>query len=699
MRGREAVVTVQGQEWRAEGAAQPAPRPDHVGSRTANAYWRVEGDLLPPDVARQALFFAGRAHGLKARVFRTLGAALTAPFVPLLDAADPRAGRRVLHALLRGISRDRLEFLGEEYVERRLVPRLRPAAVARLRHAVEAGEPVVLVSSWLQPVVRPLARRLGVSRIACNRLEYRDGRATGRLLDPIVGARGPLDWPLAAAAQPTEAPCPRPARPTVVYRGPDPAARLSVRETLRGRRVLLLGGTGFIGKVWLANLLRRVPDVERVWMLVRPRQGVDAHARFAALRESPVFRDIDPSLFTRRVALVEGDLTKPGLAVDHAVRAELGDLDLVVNSAGLTEFNPDLRLALAVNVEAALHVLEFARESGNAPLLHLSTCFAAGRRNGRIEEEIDPGRAPNGGTLDAEREYEELQQLAREIEVARERRARASARAEGHGWPNTYTYTKGLGEALLATRRGEVPLAVVRPSIVETSTHEPFRGWNEGVNTSAPLSYLLGTPFRQLPTRAGKRLDIIPVDLVTRGMTLVAAALVRRVHRPCYQLATSARNPCDMRRSIELTALAHRRHYRERPGLDAWMRRSLETVPVSRRRYRALSAPRQKALVRGLRRILPLRVLRRAERNLDRVEKLIELYEPFIHDTDQFFAADHVRLLDAALPPEERADFGYDAERIDWSEYWIDIHIPALRRWAYPLIEGHGTAMPSGDGE
>jgi len=40
------------------------------------------------------------------------------------------------------------------------------------------------------------------------------------------------------------------------------------------------------------------------------------------------------------------------------------------------------------------------------------------------------------------------------------------------------------------------------------------------------------------------------------------------------------------------------------------------------------------------------------------------------------------------LPPGERAAFGYDARSIDWWDYWINVHIPALRKWCYPLIEG-----------
>ena len=133
-------------------------------------------------------------------------------------------------------------------------------------------------------------------------------------------------------------------------------------------------------------------------------------------------------------------------------------------------------------------------------------------------------------------------------------------RAKELGWPNTYTLTKSLAESLIAQQGNDLPIAIVRPSIVETSTHDPFSGWNEGVNTSAPLSYLLGTFFRQLPSNEKKCLDIIPVDLVCRGMTLISTALVARKHERMYQLATSASNPCDMRRSIELTGLAHRKH-------------------------------------------------------------------------------------------------------------------------------------------
>ena len=68
--------------------------------------------------------------------------------------------------------------------------------------------------------------------------------------------------------------------------------------------------------------------------------------------------------------------------------------------------------------------------------------------------------------------------------------------------------------------------------------------------------------------------------------------------------------------------------------------------------------------------------------------KLISLFEPFILHNDHVFEAANVERLSAALPPDEQADFGYDSRALDWWDYWINVHIPALRKWCYPLIEG-----------
>ncbi len=139
--------------------------------------------------------------------------------------------------------------------------------------------------------------------------------------------------------------------------------------------------------------------------------------------------------------------------------------------------------------------------------------------------------------------------------------------------------------------------------------------------------------------------------------------------------------------------LAHRKHYRAQEGLEYWLRLRFDAIPVSRERYERMSAPAQKAIIKSIQRImspLPLRKtpLAKAERSLERVEKLIELFKPFILFNEQDFVADNIEKLSHALVPQEKAEFNYGTCFIDWWDYWVNVHIPALRKWTYPLIEG-----------
>jgi long-chain acyl-CoA synthetase len=732
-------------------------------------FWRAEGSLLELTAVRTVAFFTWNAQTFNERGLRRGSVLLTAFARPFLYAINRRFATRVLYAVLRGISRDRLDLLGEEFFQYKLKPHLKEEGVRRVKELVASGRDVVLISHGLDHVIRHLAEHLGVKHIVTNRLEFRDGIATGRLIDPVVRPRG-IFARLASKADGTrtvaqvaadlgfhnarsvstvtqspERSTPSLERPLVDFDGSRQLTPLSVRSAFSGKHVMLIGVTGFIGKVWLANTLMDLPDIGRIYLLIRRQKSNPAQKRFQKLvEESPVF---DPlyekygakffDLIRDKVQVIEGDVTQPGLALEAGVRQSLeANLDLIINSSGLTDFNPDLRDALRTNVDAAVYVAEFIRSCHHAALLHLSTCYVAGARDGRVFETVRPDYTPAAvANFDAELEWHALHQLVENTErraegpeVTDELRRQAMGkehaakdlqgaaldnqirknrvrwlrnelteagkrRANELGWPNTYTLTKSLAESLLVKQGAGLPISIVRPAIVESSTVQPFRGWNEGINTSASLSYLLGTTFRQLPSNERKRLDIVPVDEVCRGMTLIAAALIERRHDAVYQLASSVTNPCDMRRSIELTSLAHRKHYRAQEGIEYWLRLRLDAIPVSKERYNRMSAPAQRAVVRAIQTIaapLPLKKapFARAERSLEKVEKLIELFEPFILLNEHDFVAENVEKLSHALPGEERAQFGYNAASLDWYEYWINIHIPALRKWTYPLIEG-----------
>ena len=692
---------------------------------------------------------------------------------PFLYITNREFATRLLHTVLRGVTRDRLDLLGEEFFEYFLKPRLKQRGVALLDEAIASGGEVVLVSQGLDHIMRPLAKHFGVKHIVANRLDFRDGKATGRLLDPVIRPRGlfarftggqpdglvsrkklisVLGFEknpkiLDTAIQPAERLSQKISKPVVHFDSNARRQLLPIQQTLAGKHILLIGATGFIGKVWLANLLSDLPEIGRIYLLVRHHRASTSVERFQRiLEESPVFEKLAQhhgagfSDFLReRIEVVDGDVSKPGLGLAPDVRQRLArSLDVIVNSSGLTDFNPDIRDALATNVRATAYTLDFLHECNHAGLLHLSTCYVVGQRDGRVLEELPRNYTPRGvADYDAVAEWERLEALVRETEARvespevteelrqaaqkkehaaknlhgaaldnqiRKNRVRwlrqtltdaGSSRATELGWPNTYTFTKSLSESLIRTFLDANPsaaVAVVRPAIVESSLEKPFMGWNEGINTSASLSYLLGTFFRQLPTNEAKCLDIIPVDLVCRGMTLISAALVERRHAPVYHLATSVANACNMGRSIELTGLGHRKFYRAQDGFEHRLRLKFDAIPVSKARYESLSAPAQKAIVAAINRTAePFSSrppLARAQRELEKVIKLVSLFEPFILHNDHIFEAANIERLDAALPDAEKSAFGYDARALDWWDYWINVHIPALRKWCYPLIEG-----------
>ncbi len=503
---------------------------------------------------------------------------------------------------------------------------------------------------------------------------------------------------------------------------------------------MLTGATGFLGKVFLYLLLREHPEVEQVYLLVRgdQRSGpkrlereVLASPAFAPLREQ--MGDSFDRWVREKLTVVCGDITEPGLVTDSQTRFTRGQIDAVVNCAGLVNFDAPLNKALAINTLGAGNVLDFCRKI-RAPMLHISTCYVAGAADGhRHEDDIpvdwcpQPGarrfslkreireaqavisriessaaREPedeNGAALDEARDGAELlpkQQL--EEELKREGRSRALY----WGWPNTYSYSKSLGEQLVLAARDTLKVTVVRPAVIESAIRDPFPGWNQGVNTSAPLTYLSGEGYRFYPARRELILDVIPVDLVAHAMFPVLAALLLGRHEPIYQLGSSDSNPFRMERLIELTAVANRRHQREHgETAGKLLTQHLEPIAVSHKTYEAAiwGLPRALAQTARAGQLLMGRdapAVRRLERwaaqTSDRIrlgQSLIDIYRPYIQDFSYIFHSRNIRALYKRLSPADAEVHRFDPDKMDWHDYWVNIHIPGLRRHIFPRLDLH----------
>jgi phosphoserine phosphatase len=152
------------------------------------ALFRVEGVITPRPAQLAAGWIAANGQHLTDRAVRVGAVALSAPFA--LGWGDAAIGHRLAWAALRGTSEDRLRILGQEYAETVLLPTLRPIAVDLLERARREGCALVLISDHVQQAVQALAEHLRVDHLVANELELRNGRATGRLVDPLVARFG-----------------------------------------------------------------------------------------------------------------------------------------------------------------------------------------------------------------------------------------------------------------------------------------------------------------------------------------------------------------------------------------------------------------------------------------------------------------------------------------------------------------------------
>lgn len=539
---------------------------------------------------------------------------------------------------------------------------------------------------------------------------------------------------------------------------------ISFRETLHGKRLLLFGGTGFLGKVWLAMVLHYVPDVEHVFMVVRERYNsdgdviLDSEARFwSQVATSAVFdplrathgADFDDFL-RRKVTPIPGDVEHVFGGVPDDVRDQMrGKVDALVNSAGLVDFNPPLDYALKANAFGMQNLVALARDLGDIPFLHTSTCYVAGGRTGEVPE-VDPRSFPfpRADELDpslwsADREISEcvdlvehvrhrtndafrqadFQQTARdnlrergeptrgEALVVETKKVRAKyeksrlsevgmERATFWGWHNTYTYTKSIGEQVLAD--SGLRFTLVRPAIIESAVGFPQVGWNEGINTSAPVIYLgLKAPGR-FPTSETSILDVIPVDHVAAGMIAALTELLDDSHQPVYQLGSSDVNPLHMPRFVEIVAMYKRKKLRRAGAspLDRVMAR-IEPTAMTADAY-VKRGPRQVSELASkasgwLKRLhtTPLApVVQPAVKGLDTASKqlsvkayILDQFLPFMATHTYRFSTLNVRAAIARMPEDEQALLDYHPEAIDWRHYLQEVHVPGLEENCFPLIE------------
>ncbi|RCV12970.1 hypothetical protein SETIT_2G309400v2 [Setaria italica] len=319
------------------------------------------------------------------------------------------------------------------------------------------------------------------------------------------------------------------------------------------RTILVTGSTGFLGKLLVEKILRVEPGVKKLYLLVVGKE------LFVTLQQ--IHGDEFSSFIQEKISPVAGDIIHEDLGLHRSKVKQLSEeIDIIVNGAAITNFYERYDVALACNALGTKNVCQFAKQCAHLRmLLHVSTAYVlTGEQEGLLPEKlIRMGETPKPDChLDIEAELELVHEVkatltAHSVTEDSSQQLETKAmmelglkRAKYFGWPNVYVFTKAMGEMFLGSMTEDLPVVIVRPSIVTSTFEEPFPGWIEGTRTFDVL--IVGYDKQTVPCFIGDRngtIDAIPGDMVVNSTMVAMAAHYGDKTQVIYHVTSANQNP------------------------------------------------------------------------------------------------------------------------------------------------------------
>jgi HAD superfamily hydrolase (TIGR01490 family) len=160
----------------------------------AAAFYDLDGTLVRTNLVHVFAYHARNQQGLRKSIRRTVETVASVPFLAAADFFNRRLFNDLFFRRYKGESEDRLRYLADELFENVLRPSIFPGAYSLIDKSKRLGMRQVLVTGAIDFTVIPLVRHLGFDDWVCNRLEFVDGKATGRLLPPVMAAATKASW-------------------------------------------------------------------------------------------------------------------------------------------------------------------------------------------------------------------------------------------------------------------------------------------------------------------------------------------------------------------------------------------------------------------------------------------------------------------------------------------------------------------------
>nr|XP_042911961.1 fatty acyl-CoA reductase 1-like [Parasteatoda tepidariorum] len=119
-----------------------------------------------------------------------------------------------------------------------------------------------------------------------------------------------------------------------------------VSEFYDEKSLFVTGVSGFLGSVLLGILLQNLPQIKRIFILLRPKKGVLPAERKKIILQKKLFHRLleeNPSA-AEKVIAVHGDITQPNLGMsDEDLTKVTEEVTIVFHIAAVVSFTKPLR--------------------------------------------------------------------------------------------------------------------------------------------------------------------------------------------------------------------------------------------------------------------------------------------------------------------------------------------------------------------
>ncbi|XP_020291339.1 putative fatty acyl-CoA reductase CG5065 [Pseudomyrmex gracilis] len=293
----------------------------------------------------------------------------------------------------------------------------------------------------------------------------------------------------------------------------DDVAPDRIAETFVGRRILVTGGTGFLGKILIEKFLRCLPEIAQIYMLIRTKKNKDPKHRLEEIFNSAIFDKVKTqrglSALMQAVTVVSGDVTLPGLGLSPEDRKMLCEnVEIVYHAAATVRFDEPLKKAILLNTRGTKLMIELAKEMKHLLLfVYISTAYCHLEEKVLKEKTYPPPANPH--------------EMIKYVEWMDDKMVESMKNKILGNVPNSYAFTKALAESLIEEAMPYIPAIILRPSVVLPVWKEPIPGWTDNIN--GPVGLLIGAGkgvIRTMYCDENNYSDFLPVDIAVHAILL-----------------------------------------------------------------------------------------------------------------------------------------------------------------------------------